>query len=238
MPCRPFRDCRPPEAHGLHAQHRVVRNASATVRDPCQLSREGSSSAPSTASTTVGSRPTSRRICWSRESPVSPGCCTGQSLISDERYAAHRSGAFGQIRYLDLSARFRFPDDYFECVYSSHVLEHLHPDVAVRCLREAQRILAPGGIVRVVVPNLDGLVARYDPAEPDTFLYGLYQGRDSTSIRSSERHWWHYNAGSLEALLRQTGFTEIRRCDYREGGMPDVETVDNREGSLFMEAVK
>jgi SAM-dependent methyltransferase len=159
-------------------------------------------------------------------------------VIGDERYVTHRSGAFRQIRYLDLNGRLRFPDDYFECVYSSHVLEHLHPDVAERCLREVRRILAPGGIVRVAVPNLDGLVARYDPADPDTFLYGLYQGRGSASVGSSERHWWHYNAGSLESLLRRTGFTEIRTCAYREGDMPDVGLVDNREGSLFMEAVK
>ena len=92
--------------------------------------------------------------------------------------------------------------------------------------------------MRVVVPTSTASSPGHDPADPDTFLYGLYQGHDSTSIRSSERHWWHYNAGSLEALLRQTGFTEIRRCDYREGDMPDVETVDNREGSLFMEAAK
>jgi len=159
-------------------------------------------------------------------------------LISGERYAAHRSGAFRRIRYLDLSRRFRFPDAYFECVYSSHVLEHLHPDVAEHCLREVHRILAPGGIVRVVVPNLDGLVARYDPTDPEPFLYGLYQGRGSNTVGGSERHWWHYNAGSLGALLRATGFSEIRSCAYREGRMPDVETVDNREGSLFMEATK
>ena len=159
-------------------------------------------------------------------------------MISDERYLTHRSGAFRQVRYLDLSRRFRFPDDYFECVYSSHVLEHLHPDAAEHCIREIHRILAPGGIVRVVVPNLDGLVARYDPADPEPFLYGLYQGRGSATVDSSERHWWHYNAGSLEALLRRAGFTEIRQYGYREGRMPDVETVDNREGSLFMEAVK
>jgi SAM-dependent methyltransferase len=159
-------------------------------------------------------------------------------IISDERYESHRSGAFGQVRYLDISRRLRFPDDYFECVYSSHVLEHLHPDVAEHCLREVHRILAPAGIVRVAIPNLDALVAQYDPANPDAFLYGLYQGRGSASVASAERHWWHYNAGSLEALLHQTGFTDIRSCAYREGRMPDVETVDNRDGSLFMEAVK
>jgi SAM-dependent methyltransferase len=47
------------------------------------------------------------------------------------------------------------PDAAASCVYHSHVLEHLPLDVARRFLTECHRVLAPGGILRVVVPDLE-----------------------------------------------------------------------------------
>jgi SAM-dependent methyltransferase len=169
--------------------------------------------------------------------PGLPMLLHSAGALSDERYASHRSGAFGSLRYLDLSRPFRFEDGTFEAVLATHVLEHLHPDVAERCLGETYRVLAPGGVLRVAVPDLDAMVGEYDPADPDKFLWGIYQGRGARA-KLSARHWWHYNAGSLEALLRRTGFREVQRCAFREGRLPDVERVDTRPGSLFVEAVK
>jgi SAM-dependent methyltransferase len=158
-------------------------------------------------------------------------------VIDTRRYNAYRDGTFRALRYLDLSRPFRFPDRSFECVFASHVLEHLHPDVAETCLREVHRVLVPDGIIRVAVPDLDQIVAEYDPTDPDAFLWGIYQGRGHRA-KASVRHWWHYNARSLEALLRRVGFGEVFQCDYRQGRCPDVERIDNRPGSLFMEGVK
>ncbi|MGH2871330.1 MAG: class I SAM-dependent methyltransferase [Solirubrobacteraceae bacterium] len=157
--------------------------------------------------------------------------------IGPDRYVSHRSGAFRSVRYLDLTRRFRFPDDAFECVYASHVLEHLHPDTAERCLAEVRRVLVPGGIVRLAVPDLDRLVGDYDQADPEGLLMGIYQGRGSAAKRSA-RHWWHYNGVSLPALLRRLGFSEVTVCEYRQGRMPDVATIENRPWSLYVEAVK
>lgn len=158
-------------------------------------------------------------------------------LISPERYAAHRSGVFRSLRYLDATRRFRFPDATFEAVYASHVLEHLDRDAAELCLREVHRVLRPGGIVRLAVPDLDAIVSHYDPADPDTFLDGIYEGHSSRPGRGSH-HRWQYNAGSLEALLRRVGFQEIERREFREGLCPDVDQIEIRRWSLFVEAVR
>jgi SAM-dependent methyltransferase len=44
-----------------------------------------------------------------------------------------------------------FPDDYFDGVFLSEILEHIEDDVAG--LREVRRVLKPGGVVAITVPH-------------------------------------------------------------------------------------
>jgi predicted SAM-dependent methyltransferase len=65
------------------------------------------------------------------------------------------------IRPLDLLKEFPFKDGTYEFCYSSHVLEHMPRSYAPRFLKEIYRILRPGGVIRIVVPDLEGSVRRY-----------------------------------------------------------------------------
>ncbi len=57
-------------------------------------------------------------------------------------------------------------------IYCSHVLEHL-PDVSVRhALAEFARVLEPGGVVRLVVPDMDRAFAAYRDRDDDFFDHG------------------------------------------------------------------
>jgi len=157
-------------------------------------------------------------------------------LIADERWPAYRTGAFGRLHYLDITRPLPYPDGAFEAVFGSHVLEHLTPDEGSAVLQEVHRTLRPGGIVRLSVPDLDGVIAAYDPARPDEFLLGMWQGQKRSTSR--HRHWWFYNENSLGDLLRSAGFADVRRRSYREGRCPDVKHIDSRPESLFMEGVR
>jgi SAM-dependent methyltransferase len=154
-----------------------------------------------------------------------------------ETYARHRQGAFRAVTYLDVTKRFSYADNTFDYVFSEHVLEHLYPDEAVFCLSEVYRVLKPSGLVRTALPDLDQIVATYDPNNTEGFLFSIYQGR-RRDTHERARHWWHYNERSLGALLRRVGFREVERCAFRRGRCADVERLDRREGSLIMEAVK
>lgn len=85
----------------------------------------------------------------------------------------HRLGFLSQARYeriqqldpqtvvWDLRRGIPFPDQTFDAVYHSHVLEHIDRDGAAGFLGECRRVLKPGGIVRIVVPDLETLARRY-----------------------------------------------------------------------------
>lgn len=61
----------------------------------------------------------------------------------------------------DLRKGIPYPDDSVSAVYHSHVLEHIDRDQADGFVAEIHRVLRPGGIHRVVVPDLETLVRRY-----------------------------------------------------------------------------
>jgi predicted SAM-dependent methyltransferase len=54
-----------------------------------------------------------------------------------------------------------FPNDTFDLVYHSHVLEHFKKRDAEYLLKECYRVLKPGGVLRVVVPDLEKIVRHY-----------------------------------------------------------------------------
>jgi predicted SAM-dependent methyltransferase len=61
----------------------------------------------------------------------------------------------------DLSLGIPFPDNEFDVVYHSHVLEHFSKNDAKLFLQECRRVLKPKGVLRVVVPDLEIIVNQY-----------------------------------------------------------------------------
>lgn len=156
-------------------------------------------------------------------------------FISRQRYEQHKQGVFRHVSYLDVTKRFPYPDNTFDFVYTSHLLEHLRPFQARFCVSEIYRVLKPEGIVRIAVPDLDKVVASYDPLNPEQFLESLFE---ASQKNPKNQHHWHYNEISLRRLLKSVGFREILRCQFQQGQCADVILLDTRPDSLFMEAVK
>jgi len=65
------------------------------------------------------------------------------------------------VREIDIRQGLPFQDGFFDACYSSHMLEHLDVETAVHLTREAKRVLKPGGVIRIVVPDLEGIARRY-----------------------------------------------------------------------------
>jgi len=65
------------------------------------------------------------------------------------------------VEAIDSRLHLPFADGTVDLAYSSHMLEHLSRDDARGFARECFRVLRPGGIVRIVVPDLEGIVRAY-----------------------------------------------------------------------------
>ena len=84
-------------------------------------------------------------------------------FISEERFQ-NLLDVDPEIILWDLRKGIPFDDDTFDVVYHSHFLEHIDKDGAPAFLRECYRALKTGGILRVVVPDLQKIIIRYNSA--------------------------------------------------------------------------
>lgn len=155
--------------------------------------------------------------------------------MTDERYEEHRQGIFKKIRYLNVNKRWPYSNGAFEAIYSSHVVEHLPLRGAKVCLAESYRCLQQGGVLRISVPDLDAYIRDYDPDQSMEWAIKLFEANERSE---KNMHHFMYNFESLQTLLQAVGFSRVIRQDFQKGTCPDVGKLDNRPGSLFVEAIK
>lgn len=168
---------------------------------------------------------------------------------------------------IDLRWGLPFAEASAERVYLAHTLEHLwYPGEVMALLREIHRVLAPGGRVRIVVPDIELALRAYvaddraviegraRTAWPDwtvsTRLESVlgYAGVGPHPGRFAEAHKFGYDAETLAHILAEAGFRDIRRCGYQASSDPGLRIddasafagaeVDGRHYSLFVEAVR
>lgn len=155
-------------------------------------------------------------------------------------------------------ADFRYPflidDGAFDGIFSEHTLEHLSYAEVAKVLAECRRILKPGGTIRVIVPDLSIFVEHYVSNDETWFRdweCEVLKPRGRSMISKMEalsfvtQEYGHRSAwdfATMERFLASAGFTEIRRCAFREGRdahlIQDKDTRDRTMVSLYAEARK
>jgi SAM-dependent methyltransferase len=150
-------------------------------------------------------------------------------------------------------------------VFVSHLLEHLYfPADARPFLAELRRVLAPGGVARIVVPDVEQCIAAYmandrsffasrretwpwwpqDATRLEDFL--AYSGAGPEPAYQFESHKYGYDYETLARELARAGFTAIERSTYMGSGHEALRVDDasavararygERYYSLFIEA--
>lgn len=145
-------------------------------------------------------------------------CRTG--LIAESQYAFIQFARTQRLEYADAVKGLPLASGAVEVIYSSHMFEHLDRDEASAFLDEAKRVLRPGGIIRLVVPDIAKQVDKYiESKDADAFLASTHLTRLRpktvvdhlrTLIVGTRHHQWMYDGDSLSKLLSSKGFRNVR----------------------------
>lgn len=145
------------------------------------------------------------------------------SLTAPGFICLDRDGSPGTL-VKDLRLGLPFPNGSTEVVIASHVLEHLAPfEELPLVLAETLRVLRPGGLFRVAVPDLGKLVDAY--LHPETEL--------AVALAATQRELREYVGVGYQEMPRALRFSSI--CFGNNSGSP---WYDGHFAALDLEALQ
>jgi len=129
---------------------------------------------------------------------------------------------------------------------SIHALPEFTCAEIVTVLAELHRVIKPGGVLRLAVPDLFKAISAYQRGDKSYFLIPDWEARSLGAKLVMQMLWYGYSktvftGEFLEEMLLKAGFAEVRHCSYKEtkSELPEIVTLDNREAeSLFVEGYK
>lgn len=135
-------------------------------------------------------------------------------------------------------------DGCADIIYASHLLEHLEQSAVQPALLEWRRVLTPGGVLRLAVPDFANIAKRYLHEQDVRALWGMLVGRSGLLAHHSV-----WDRRGLTEELEAAGFSDVRPWDWRatdHAGVDDFSQaywphLDKRFGmqmSLNLEATR
>lgn len=115
------------------------------------------------------------------------------------------------------------PGGTVRLIYACHVLEHFGRRTYAVALAEWFRVLAPGGVLRLAVPDFGAAARLYLSG---TLPRGIEDVRGLVSGGQRDGYDFHgmiFDAPSLTAVLRATGFADVRAWDWRQTEHAEVD---------------
>jgi predicted SAM-dependent methyltransferase len=140
----------------------------------------------------------------------------------------------------NLSSGIPFPTGSVDAIFHEHMLEHLDLRAGFAFSRECLRVLKPGGILRVAVPDAGALLHSYaGTADP-----GWAESRPTPMLAVNALFYEHahramYDAQTLTLMLRAAGFAHASQSEFGAGDLqPSPDSPIRRDGTLYVEARK
>ena len=138
-------------------------------------------------------------------------------------------------------------DESVDYAVSIHALPMIsYPDL-VPVLQELRRVLKPGGVLRLSMPDVDRTIQAYLRRDRDYFFVPDDEVKSFGGKFIVHMLWYGYTVtvfttDFIDELLWSAGYQDVRHCAFKETSSPfgpGILELDNREAeSLFVEAVK
>lgn len=149
---------------------------------------------------------------------------------------------FWNARHIGHDLRFPLPyaDQAFEGAFSEHALEHVDSASAIALLKQVHRVLKPGSVFRISVPDLGKYVDFYNGNFPHSEFGRFANGCEA--IWSLTQFWGHLSCWDEPMLIKQllaAGFRSAQKAGFHQGSDDRLwlEQPERRWESLYLEAV-
>lgn len=149
----------------------------------------------------------------------------------------------------DLRKSLPFKDNSVDFIFNEHFLEHLTVEEGQKAIKDFYRILKPGGVLRIAMPDLENTIKTYlNPnwkEDDKDFLkkFGLdFIETKAERINISFRWWghkWLYDWEELYRRLKEAGCERINRCEIYKSDYLELQNIETRnESTLIAEVIK
>lgn len=155
---------------------------------------------------------------------------------------------------LDLRRPLPFASKCCSMVYTEHFLEHLeYPGEARQFLQECLRILEPGGVISIGVPDTEWYMLDYCQAQNPNRVAAGFPHEDVFALakrlwhpkwcttrlehlhhhsRQGGEHQFAYDFETLDKVLRDAGFADIERRSFD----PELDSKQRALNTLYVQA--
>jgi len=146
----------------------------------------------------------------------------------------------------DVRAGLPLADASVDGIAAIHLIQDLAWPQIAPALAEMRRVLKPGGVLRLAVPDLDRAIRAYRSGD-DAYWYVPDEHARSAGAKLVTQIAWYgsvrtpCNWDFVREWLAAARYRDVRRCAFgvTASGVPQLARLDNREReSLFMEAMK
>ncbi|HUI20870.1 MAG TPA: hypothetical protein VLZ74_07470 [Methylocella sp.] len=140
---------------------------------------------------------------------------------------------------MDATKPWKCPPDYWDGIFTEHVLEHLSYKDAIFAIGECYRTLRPGAWLRISVPDIDKFISS------ESLKSRYYRRPVAVSFATSfaTQHFEHrsvWDASLMMEVAAECGFTNVRETEFGCGSderlIKDQEA--RRDESFYVEAQK
>ncbi len=184
------------------------------------------------------------------KSPLRYKLARALGLLNKQQIENIEWNKVNNIQYADATKSIPLETSSVDCIYTSHMVEHLSQEGAKSFLVEAKRVLKAGGIVRIAVPDLKIAVDEYLKSnDADAFMKGILvkapeintlKQKINLFVSGYRHHQWLYDGNSLAKLLLEMDFKSVEICKNGKTNIIEPDALDlyeREEQSVYVEAI-